>query len=221
MSTSVKLFDNKQQMIHIASEVVALLGISFYFSSKNATLQKHIEALSSHIEDQDSRIEVLEGKLKDNKGDKNIKQLASEFSSVFDQQQTNISNLYKKVANIEQVLQSVIEQNNNIRTKREKFKGKLHRQSNINSARKKIHQNHNVLEQSAKRLANKLNTVYEEPNDTIEIRQQTQRFPVDTSEFSNTGQHGTLVEELSENNLDKELENEFGDLTSDSDSDSD
>lgn len=55
----LKMFDNKQ-LIHIASEIVILLGMTFYFSSKNKTLTKHIEDLSTQMEKQDDRIQKLE-----------------------------------------------------------------------------------------------------------------------------------------------------------------
>jgi hypothetical protein len=45
-----KLLENKQ-IIHIATEVVVLMGITFYFSSKNKKLFKHIEELSHKVED--------------------------------------------------------------------------------------------------------------------------------------------------------------------------
>jgi hypothetical protein len=47
-------------MIHIASEVVVLLGMTFYFSSKNKALQGHIENLSQRLEEQEDRIQKLE-----------------------------------------------------------------------------------------------------------------------------------------------------------------
>lgn len=59
MSTENKLFDNKQ-LIHIASEVVVLLGMAFYFSSKNKALQSHIENLAQRLEEQEDRIQKLE-----------------------------------------------------------------------------------------------------------------------------------------------------------------
>ena len=53
------LLENKQ-MIHIASEIVALIGITFYFSSKNKRLLKHIEHLSQRLEDQEDMLQKHE-----------------------------------------------------------------------------------------------------------------------------------------------------------------
>ena len=44
-----KILENKQ-IIHIATEIVALMGIIFYFSSKNKKLLAHIEDLSQKHE---------------------------------------------------------------------------------------------------------------------------------------------------------------------------
>lgn len=56
---SSKLLENKQ-LIHIASEVVVLLGLTFYFSSKNKKLMGHIEELAQKIESQEDQIQKLE-----------------------------------------------------------------------------------------------------------------------------------------------------------------
>jgi hypothetical protein len=58
-----KQIDNKQ-LIHIGCEVVALLGVSYYFSSKNKTLQNHIEELSQKLEEQEDKILKLEETMK-------------------------------------------------------------------------------------------------------------------------------------------------------------
>jgi cell division septum initiation protein DivIVA len=54
-----KLLENKQ-IIHIATEIVALMGIVFYFSSKNKKLLEHIEDLSQRLEDQEDLIQKHE-----------------------------------------------------------------------------------------------------------------------------------------------------------------
>jgi hypothetical protein len=55
----LKLFENKQ-IIHIATEIVALIGIIFYFSSKNKKLLEHIEDISQRLEDQEDLIQKHE-----------------------------------------------------------------------------------------------------------------------------------------------------------------
>lgn len=61
-TAEVKLFDNKQ-LLHIGAEVVVLLGLTFYFSSKNKKLVEHIENLSQRMEEQEDKIQKLELKL--------------------------------------------------------------------------------------------------------------------------------------------------------------
>jgi chromosome segregation ATPase len=53
------LFENKQ-LVHIVSEVVVLIGLTFYFSSKNKKLMGHVEELAQRIEDQEDHIQKLE-----------------------------------------------------------------------------------------------------------------------------------------------------------------
>ncbi len=54
-----KLLENKQ-IIHIATEIIVLIGITFYFSSKNRKLSAHIEDLSQRLEDQEDLIQKHE-----------------------------------------------------------------------------------------------------------------------------------------------------------------
>lgn len=55
-----KLLENKQQLIHVASEVVVLIGLTFYFSSKNKKLMQHIEDLAQRLEEQEDLIQKHE-----------------------------------------------------------------------------------------------------------------------------------------------------------------
>jgi hypothetical protein len=54
-----KLKENKQ-MIHIASEIVALVGLTFYFNQKNKKLMGHIENLAQKIEEQEDLLQKHE-----------------------------------------------------------------------------------------------------------------------------------------------------------------
>lgn len=78
MTDVVKFFDNKQ-LVHIASEVVVLVGLTFYFSSKNKKMLTHIEELSQRIEDQEDHIQKLE---------QSIQQINQKFDSLV--QQVNV-----------------------------------------------------------------------------------------------------------------------------------
>lgn len=55
----LKLLDNKQ-MLHIVSEVVVLIGLTFYFSSQNKKLHEHIESVHGRLEKQEDKIQKLE-----------------------------------------------------------------------------------------------------------------------------------------------------------------
>lgn len=52
--------ENKQQMFHVASEIVVLVGITFYFNQKNKKLMGHIEDLSQRVEEQEDIIQKHE-----------------------------------------------------------------------------------------------------------------------------------------------------------------
>ena len=51
--------ENKQ-MIHIASEIVVVIGLTFYFNQKNKKLMGHIEDLSQRIEEQEDLLQKHE-----------------------------------------------------------------------------------------------------------------------------------------------------------------
>ena len=55
--------ENKQ-MIHIASEIVALVGLTFYFNQKNNKLLRHIENLAQKIEEQEDLLQKHENVIK-------------------------------------------------------------------------------------------------------------------------------------------------------------
>ena len=50
-----KLFENKQ-LIHIASELILVAGVSLYFYKQNKNLSDEIEELSNKLEEQDETI---------------------------------------------------------------------------------------------------------------------------------------------------------------------
>ena len=54
-----KLLDNKQ-IIHIVSEIVIILGITFYFTQKNKKLMNHINDLTQRIEEQEDILQKHE-----------------------------------------------------------------------------------------------------------------------------------------------------------------
>lgn len=67
-----KLVENKQ-LIHIATEIVVIFGITFYLTSKNRKLLEHIEDLSQRLEEQEDLIQ---------KHDQIIKQLVQVINNI-------------------------------------------------------------------------------------------------------------------------------------------
>ena len=87
-----KLIENKQ-MLHIASEVVVLVGLTFFFSQKNKKLMGHIEDLAQRVEEQEDLLQ---------KHEQIIKKLVDTLNRVSQQQfqpvqkQENFVNTTKK-----------------------------------------------------------------------------------------------------------------------------
>lgn len=54
---------NRNQMIHVATEVVVLAGLTMYFSSKNKTLLSYIEDLSQRLEAHETVIEEMKNEI--------------------------------------------------------------------------------------------------------------------------------------------------------------
>lgn len=52
--------ENKQ-MIHIASEIVVIVGLTFYFNQQNKKLKGHIEDLAQRVEEQEDLLQKHEG----------------------------------------------------------------------------------------------------------------------------------------------------------------
>jgi hypothetical protein len=96
-----KLLENKQA-IHIATEVVVLLGTVYYFSSKNKKLTDDIGELTQRIEEQDERILKLETAIS------NI--LAAVSRNTMQQQQVASQSVVKQQPVQRQPKQSVVRQ---------------------------------------------------------------------------------------------------------------
>lgn len=58
------IFSNKSQMIHVISEVVVLIGFTFYFTSKLNKLSNELIKTNQVIKSQNSRINYLENIVK-------------------------------------------------------------------------------------------------------------------------------------------------------------
>jgi uncharacterized protein YoxC len=99
-SGELKIFDNKQ-LIHIASEVVVLIGLTFYFSSKNKKLLGHVEELAQRLEEQEDRIQKLEVSIQQisQKMDSLVQQMNNGFMQIgqsLQQTNANVSELISR-----------------------------------------------------------------------------------------------------------------------------
>ena len=54
------IFSSKSQMIHVISEVVVLIGFTFYFTSKLNKLSNELVKMNEIIKSQNDRINYLE-----------------------------------------------------------------------------------------------------------------------------------------------------------------
>ena len=90
MADVVKFFDNKQ-LVHIASEVVVLVGLTFYFSSKNKKMLNHIEELSQRIEDQEDHIQKLE---------LSLQQMSQKFDALVQQVNVGFNQIGQNISTI-------------------------------------------------------------------------------------------------------------------------
>jgi hypothetical protein len=59
-----KFMDNKQQLIHYATEILVLTGLVVYFSKKNKSMMNYIEDISQRLEDQEETIQKHEQLIK-------------------------------------------------------------------------------------------------------------------------------------------------------------
>jgi len=84
------LMDNKQ-LVHIAAEVVVLVGVVFYFSSKSKKLSGHIEELAQRLEEQEDHMQKQEERIQ--KLELTLQQMSSALNSVIQKVQENSSGI--------------------------------------------------------------------------------------------------------------------------------
>jgi len=58
-----KFMKNNEQLVHIGCEILVVLILAYYFNRKNSSLFKHIEDISSRLEEQEDEIETLKSQL--------------------------------------------------------------------------------------------------------------------------------------------------------------
>lgn len=101
---SVRLFDNKQ-MVHIAAEVVVLIGITFFFSTKNRKLQSHIDELTQRLEDQEDHLQKLDVSLQ--QLNTAVQRLSGGLSEVSEKTRENLGFLRNRIDLISAPVQGV------------------------------------------------------------------------------------------------------------------
>jgi len=53
----LNIFDNNKQAVHVISEIVTLVGITFYFNHQNKKLKHYIDDLTERLNDQETLLE--------------------------------------------------------------------------------------------------------------------------------------------------------------------
>ena len=179
---------NKQQIIHIVSELVIITGISIYFNSKVKKLANHIETLENKIIQQEQVIQ-------------NHEQLLLRLMNNFEMMNVNVSNIQKS-----------FQQNNNneenIKAKT-KLKNNKKNKSSSSSYDKKE-------EELLKNTTPSLQTIFSHniPNEQIFIIE----MPINPINMMNMNKEQIIqsdkVEEVIDDDefLDKEIENELKEL---------
>ena len=98
-----------KQIIHIVSEIVVLIGLTFYFSSKNKKIQGHIEQLSQRLEEQEDKIQKLEAALQQ------AFVSFQQFQNVTGVLDNRLSSVEANVSNINELTLSMPPQKSNIK----------------------------------------------------------------------------------------------------------
>ena len=106
MSLTDKLLKN-ERLVHIVSEAVVILGVTFYFSSKNKQLQNHIDQLAQRLEEQEERFAKLENTLTElTKGQKQLGDSSGEMKQFFS---TALYNSHEQIRNLNLRIQELEE----------------------------------------------------------------------------------------------------------------
>jgi hypothetical protein len=114
---------SNKNYLHVCLEVVALLGLTVYFSSKNKKLVGHIEELSQKMEEQEEQIQKLQSSIK--QLTQNFEGFASQISQSLNQTNNNLNMLKNmttmnleqtrpKPKNTKQVLRDLPKQRSNV-----------------------------------------------------------------------------------------------------------
>lgn len=186
-----RLFDNKQ-LIHIASEVVVLIGLTFYFSSKNRKLLTHVEDLAQRLEEQEDKIQKMENTLQ---------QIGQNLRSLpFDGIAKRLEGHEKRMMGIENLVGSLRpQQTSNHRTRRKRVSKQ--RSPPEPQIQRQFHAPHGSLE-----------SVMENPPSPPERSRQVQI----NNKIDYAPEESISEEELEDSDLDDEIREELEELEADS-----
>ena len=174
---------SKQQIIHIASEVVIITGISIYFQLKISNLHNCIERLENKIEQQDQIIQ-------------NHDQLLLRIMNNVDVMNTNIVEMRKSLDsknNQQQPVKAAIKKDNKVK--------EISNKKTDMKLPKAVHQLHNVIHNPSH------NPLFA-PN----IPMKENIFVMEIKPNENFTTSSTIEEIFDEEDLDKELEKELKEL---------
>lgn len=201
---SEKFIDNKH-ILHIAAEVVVMCGISFYFSSQIKTLRTVTEELSHKLEEQEDRLQKI---------NKFSVSLNSGMVSYIEKNKEQMQLLMNKLEALEQSLNSV---SNSIKQKgNEPEKKSLNPDSNLQknrpakSSMKTVDPIEKMLMNTMKMMQSPI--VFEAPVQKSKIRFSPNIEEENEENVPQPNQIQNEDDELSESELDEEIQDELNDL---------
>lgn len=177
----------KKDIIHIATEIVVLIGITFYFSSKNKKLIDHIEDLSKRIEEQEDVVQ---------KHEKIIMQLVQTINN-----QTNKNNSNNKINHVSSNNKTNNISSNNKTNQNSNIKVAVVKPSSTNQQRQ-VQTNQIVKEQNSKKINSPVKVVFKDN----EIQQQ-KRSKIEENDDEETDESDDLDDEIAEELQELQSEN--------------
>lgn len=181
-----KLLDNKQ-LIHIASEIVVLVGLTFHFSKKNKLLLSHIEDVAQRLEEQDDIIQKHEQHIQ--RLANAIQQLQNNQVTVSQMEEPEHTYVRKQV---NQYLRQQVPTEHKVNRKPTKLKKQQHTESPMKAPPQS--------KPSSTKIQFDSNPTYQQPRSKITTHETEPEIVEDESDAE------------SEEDLDKELADELGDL---------
>ena len=212
-----KIFENKTFLIHIAAEIIIIIGVSFYFSQKNKKLMGHINDLVQRIEEQEDILQKHEQLII------NLNNALNDINTtIFNKSihtESNISNKNNK-KNVKQPLSQVKQQQSTSQHKQKQSISQPNQKqstSKINTSlnNNNLRYNENIINPN-KEIGIEFHFV--SPS-SASLQKNKNEFNSKVEEIIDENEDENEEENLNENedenedeNLDKELEEELNDL---------